>query len=665
MWSKVRSISAARKRELAFFYRWRTARHALPYKDIVIHGRAELLWIARSHGWPLQGSHTVEWPPASAQFVADTSAYPPEERIVNLRGAILDAVDLSDLDFTGALLELCKFKKCTLKNTRFVRAGLQGATFTDTPLGTAVFLDDSEQSALISQRVPHRNLTPYEQASDPASHAPYPTERIIVLTRNELLWLLQRGVSARFLDLRTAQLHESDIQSFALTPVAMEPDNAGDILAQLKENHEAGLPYLAKVKIPSWQMWYWLRSTPLIDGAYRQTDPPSFDLREADLADGRFPGVDVHGANLSGAQMDGAHFEWANLREARLNRAHLNRVFLSYTNLSNASLRRAALANSHLECADLYEADLRKAHMENASLLGARLSVARLQEAHCRNADYRGVELRGAHVNASTSLIDITIDARTSWGDIVWHGIPLLDIDWTDIKHIGDEAYLEASLHSPRKKTAQERLDARRSQQRVFRDTTRAYHQLYVKLNEQGFYRISSRLRLREKALERQQLWRNKQFLAWLWSFVAWIMIGYGEKPNRLLYVYVAVVECWAALYLLIDHFASVIDHQPPALTSAQAVLLSLAALKGSAGFPKALLQQRVFGNLLMVFGLVETWVNAILVIAFTLLWTQRLLGAELPSLRSVGRSAASVAVQRGAATDSPATTRSGGLTGP
>ncbi len=630
---KPSAVSTSRRHELAFIYKWNTFRHKRPYDGVQINGLSELLWIASTHGWVLQTS--LSWQSRIkknlSNIQAEVSKNPDTSGIVDLRGAILLNVDLSKLDFSGARLELCQFKACTLKDTVFVGADLRGVRFINTPLNSARFLDENEQNA-IESLIPDRDISAYAIASHDITLDAAPGGRIKIKTRNELLWFIQNNIDARFLDLRAADIYEDDIHSLAIPSDAMQPERWQEMLAQIERNGKLERPSLAQVKISCWQDWYWLRATATVAADYTLNEPPQYDMREADLRGARFAGAHLQAVNLSHAHLDNALLDCSDLRHANLERAHLELAQLTYAKLDQATLRRAVLRFANLEGASLFETNLRRARMEGARLLGARASVANLRGARCRNADFSCVDLRGARVNASTSLIDITINSATLWGDIVWRGIPLLDIDWSRIKRLGDEMLLDMqaenfSVESEGKAQEEKTRDI------LYREVTRAYHQLYIKLKDQGFYAVSTHLRLREKALERQQLWEHHQFTKWAQSFISFALIGYGEKPGRLIVVYAGVVEIWAAIYLLIER-QSLPAGQQGLITSAQAVLLSLSALKGTPSFPKEILRQHIYGALISGAGALETGIGSIILLAFTILWTQRLLGNELPHLR-------------------------------
>ncbi|HEX8983519.1 MAG TPA: pentapeptide repeat-containing protein [Ktedonobacterales bacterium] len=615
-----------RQRDLALIYKSRALQHQIPYQGVHIEGLPELLWIAHIHKWELKlpASLVSRLTGRSSDKPQRATGDTPPKAQIDLRGAVLRDVDASSLNFTGALLQQATFERCILKGVVFAQADLRGARFLDSPLDQTVFLNEHERRALLG-RVPGGDISRYIDASRSLTRTPPLSDRIPIATRNELLWLTEvERVDIRFLDLRKTDIFEDDILGLALSPRAMRPDHGKEVLCAIRENRRRHWPPLKNVSIASWQEWYWLKTTRkaiLIDG---ESDHPRFDMRSAQLYQGAFQGADLQAVNLSHGRLAEAHLEYADISDAKLDRANLEHTLLNHARMRMTTLRRTRLDHACMDGANLTRANLRKAHLPYASLLGACVSVANLQHADCLCANFKSADLRGAQVNASTSLIDIAVDSATLWGDLVWHGTPLLEIDWTGIKRLGDDMQLSL-LPKGTKQTTRDT---------TYREVTRAYHQIYLKLKDQGFYAVASRLRLREKELERKQLWEHKMILAWFRSFVSFLLIGYGEKPGQLFYVTALVVEIFAGLYLLVDHLA-LPPTQQIVMTTSQAALLSLSGLKGPPNFPNEILRLHFYGSLLRGLGILETGIGSVIVLAFTILWTEQLMGNELRHIQA------------------------------
>ncbi len=93
------------------------------------------------------------------------------------------------------------------------------------------------------------------------------------------------------------------------------------------------------------------------------------DLREEDLQESDFNGVNLRNANLSGANLGRA-----DLRNVRLSGTDLSRATLIGANLTGANLRRADLRRANLSDADLRRADLSRAILVETNLIRAKLT---------------------------------------------------------------------------------------------------------------------------------------------------------------------------------------------------------------------------------------------------------------------------------------------------
>ncbi len=114
------------------------------------------------------------------------------------------------------------------------------------------------------------------------------------------------------------------------------------------------------------------------------------DLREEDLQESDFNGVNLRNANLSGANLGRA-----DLRNVRLSGTDLSRATLIGANLSGVRLRRdnfrrATLIGANLTGANLRRADLRRANLSDADLRRADLSRAILVETNLIRAKLTG-----------------------------------------------------------------------------------------------------------------------------------------------------------------------------------------------------------------------------------------------------------------------------------
>jgi hypothetical protein len=94
---------------------------------------------------------------------------------------------------------------------------------------------------------------------------------------------------------------------------------------------------------------------------------------------------------------------------------------------------------------------------------------------------------------------------------------------------------------------------------------------------------VASSYRLREQRLERQALWQQRKYGAWLFSGLLDLISGYGEEPGRILLAYVTVVLGFAAAYWSVTHF---LETKLAQLSWDEALVLSLTSFHGRGFFP-------------------------------------------------------------------------------
>ncbi|HET8851230.1 MAG TPA: pentapeptide repeat-containing protein [Ktedonobacteraceae bacterium] len=204
--------------------------------------------------------------------------------------------------------------------------------------------------------------------------------------------------------------------------------------------------------------------------------------RHATVEQSRAAAANLAKADLSQAQLQGAQLSWATLDEVVLVEAHLEGA-----DLGKATLKQAILAGTHLEGGDLMKAHLEgatllEAHLEGAHLQGAFLEGANMLEAHLEGARLGGAHLEGTtllgtHFEGKTlsgderkrlrawmphfpevlsagDLRGVFLNNRTNLGeihpgndqygyialaDVHWDDVNLTVVDWTRLKHLGDE----------------------------------------------------------------------------------------------------------------------------------------------------------------------------------------------------------------------------------
>jgi len=163
-----------------------------------------------------------------------------------------------------------------------------------------------------------------------------------------------------------------------------------------------------------------------------QTDLSRLKLSGARLSAANLRGADLHHANLEGARLQNADLQGADLRRANLQGANLLRADLQGSHLRDVNLLGASLHDANLQRTDLRDAKLQGAHLVGAKLQGAdltfanlggaRLSLADLQGAYLWHANLQGAGLWHASLQRArlwhANLRDANLE-DVRWGDYV------------------------------------------------------------------------------------------------------------------------------------------------------------------------------------------------------------------------------------------------------
>jgi hypothetical protein len=255
---------------------------------------------------------------------------------------------------------------------------------------------------------------------------------------------------------------------------------------------------------------------------------------------GTGPNLHLEGANLEGANLRAAHLEGASFREAHLEGA----------DLSEAHLEGADLVLAHLE-----GASLRGAHLEGADLFGVRLQSA---------------DLRSAYFDKASRLNDAVLSG-VSFDQVTFDNTNLTGVDWSLVPILGDE------------RTARERRGAdgkpKKSAQRLdeYKAGVRANRTLAGILDSQALSDDAARFGYRAEVLQRAVYLRESRLSPYVTSLLLAVLGGYGYRPFRLVYVYVAVLFSYTLVYWWAPHIWHTALHQlsfsDAGLTSLQVVL--------------------------------------------------------------------------------------------
>jgi hypothetical protein len=225
--------------------------------------------------------------------------------------------------------------------------------------------------------------------------------------------------------------------------------------------------------------------------------------------------------------------------------------------------------------------------------------------------------LRHAYLDAATDLTDVTLtdqsgrlapllrllqrkrrSGQAALGDIRWNGVDLTVVDWSGLQTLGDER----GARWPWWRDLEDSEDA-----------LRANIQLAKQLDNAGLKDDADRFLYRAQVCRRGVHLLRLRPLRWLFSWLLYVIAGYGYRPERSIFAYAVVILTFAAAYLTL---APATLH----LTPAGAIVTSMVSFHGRGFFPG----QPDVDGLFMRFVAAEALCGLLLEITFIATFTQR-----------------------------------------
>lgn len=334
---------------------------------------------------------------------------------------------------------------------------------------------------------------------------------------------------------------------------------------------------------------------------------------------------------LAGLHLERANLNAAHLEHAPLYKAHLEGTNLFQANLNGALLREAHLEGANLTAAHLENADLTTAHLEGTLFLwdshleGADLSMAHLEGANLNLAHLEGAKLNRASLDAATNLTGAVVSDQRGWlattihfllrrrsygaislADVRWNGFDLTRVDWSAVRRLGDE-------HT-RRWWWWSRWEAETA--------TRANIQLSKQLDNAGLKDDSDRFAYRAQVCQRRVYLRCLRLGRWLFSWLLFILAGYGYRPLRTLFWYLAVIGGFAFAYYSLGPSVGV------PLPPLGAVVFSVTSFHGRGFFPVGSPGHSVtLDDPLTVLAAAEAVLGLLIEVSFIATFTQRYFG--------------------------------------
>jgi hypothetical protein len=207
--------------------------------------------------------------------------------------------------------------------------------------------------------------------------------------------------------------------------------------------------------------------------------------------------------------------------------------------------------------------------------------------------------LKGVHFGNEKSGFVLLAGVR-------WSDVDLSVVDWTQMNILGDEYQA--------RRREKENGEAKDSATRLeeYRTAVRANRQLAVALQGEGLNEEAARYAYRAQRLQRVVLRLQRKLGQYLFSWFLDLLVGYGYRPGRTLFWYLAIIFGFSIAY-----FAS------GNLSPLEAFIFSLTSFHGRGFFPESTL----FLDARVILAAFEAVVGLLIEASLIATFTQRFIG--------------------------------------
>ena len=352
-----------------------------------------------------------------------------------------------------------------------------------------------------------------------------------------------------------------------------------------------------------------------------EADLSQADLTRAHLTDARLAGVQLYKATLAGAHLVRVNLAGADLEEATLTGANLDTANLTGAKLTEATLAGARLQGATLSGAKLWGASLVGADLAMADLPGADLFEANLSGADVDGATLAGADLRRARLDVATDLNGADL-AMALVADVIWNGAALARVGWERLPQVGDER----QARQRRDRDGKGELKAAAARREEYEAAVRSYRLLAVTLRSQGLNEHADRYAYRAQLMQRVVQRRQHHYLRYAGSWLLGLLAGYGYRPLRTLFWYVAVIGAFAFAYFQATHGALTFGlprSQVQPLVWYEALVLSVSSFHGRGFFQPV----QSLGDPVAILAAIEAVFGLFIEVSFIATFTQRYFG--------------------------------------
>ena len=278
----------------------------------------------------------------------------------------------------------------------------------------------------------------------------------------------------------------------------------------------------------------------------------------------------LEGIQLKGANLAGANMKKVNLHDANLEGADLTNANLEKANLTGANFQRTVFAYANLYNADLWRANLREAKLWNSNLKGASLKEACVQEARLREANLEGANLLRANFHRASLIGTNLKDANLYQTDL--RGADLWVAETGDnLPQEKEKDFLKAKqIYRTLKETCNQAGFYTEAGEYLYREMNcqrmvyRYFHKFFKSERPKSKFKNWKRI-FDLKYLLQTSKWVLKYNLKYLWSWVVYMICGYGERPLNVFGTAGVIVLLFSILYILtplLSSLAGVYDNE-------------------------------------------------------------------------------------------------------
>jgi len=283
---------------------------------------------------------------------------------------VLDRLDLSGLNFTGARLSRASLAGATLRGSVLTRASLRdanlaGADLTDATITGADCSEADFTNAMLDGADLSRSMLTaavFSKASLKKASLQAVTGHGADFTGADLTSANLRQNRLTQPDFRAATLAAADFTAAVMPHATLEETRAEGILMTGADvsGLRAG------------------RGADFSRGDFRNLVADRSQWEHAILHDAQFQGARLAAANFSAATLRGVHFEHADMPKSVFAEAVLEHCVLAAANLFRGSFERATLRETDLRKANLFEVEFWDVVIEGVRFDGANLKMTKL-----------------------------------------------------------------------------------------------------------------------------------------------------------------------------------------------------------------------------------------------------------------------------------------------